>query len=55
MSDVKNGSHGLAYTSNDQKPQTDLAGLSLDLRQIATAKAQELMPQNRNISESTQP
>src|SRR5437660_12825563 len=31
MSDVKDGSHSLAYTSNDQKPQTDLPGSGFHL------------------------
>jgi len=32
VSDIKNGSHCLAYASNDQKPQADLTSLGLDLR-----------------------
>jgi hypothetical protein len=32
VGDIKNGSHGLAYAGNDQKPQADLAGFGPDIR-----------------------
>src|ERR1022692_5301219 len=52
---IENGSHRLANTSDDQKPQAHLSRMGVDLRPDGDHQRPRADAQDKNISDSTQP